>query len=349
MKRKMITIFVAVLFVTTVFPVMTSVNTDKMKPTNTTFVAESISFHDDVPVWRVGDTWKYNVDDIDIEYEDESIIVDMHLEIGELILQVTDDTGNSYKLEFNAKVDGEFTIYIDSLQTEFSGELAKLRPSKIEGDISVRKSDLGIEEINSQVIGVFKVKITENPLTPLLRFLTLRIPADITLNTNFDNPYAILDFPLEIGKIWGLPYTNISIDGEVRSVWLNIINFMNKIAKLFGYGFIPTEFEELLPVIDVSKALGLIGYPDTFFVNEIPPIFNCHSMEEITLPYGTVNAYNINISVIDVVNIYYAPEVGNIVKISANGSVISDLLCMLVGVPINISDINLELLETNST
>ena len=349
MKRKMITIFVAVLFITTVFPVMTSVNIDKMKTSNVTFATESISFHDDVPVWEVGDTWKYKVDDIDIEYEDGDVAVDMHLEIGELILQVTDDTDDSYKLEFNAKVDGEFTSYIDFLQTEFSGELAKLRSSKIEGDVSVRKSDLGIEKIDSQVIGVFKVKITENPLTPLIRFLTLRIPVDIALNTNFDNPYAILDFPLEIDKTWGLPYTNISIDGEVRSVWLNIINFMNRIAKLFGYGFIPAEFEELLPVIDVSKALELIGYPDIFFVNEIPPIFSCHSMEEISLPYGTVNAYNINISVIDVVNIYYAPEVGNIVKISVDGSVISDLLYTLVGVPINISDINLELLETNYT
>lgn len=349
MNKKIIGIFVAMLFITTIFPMMTSINIDKMKTSNVTFVAQSISFHDDVPVWEVGDTWKYKVDDIDIEYEGENLAVDMHLEIGELILQVTDDTGGSYKLEFNAKVDGEFTIYIDFLQIEFSGELAKLRSSKIEGDFSFRKSDLGIEEINSQFIGVFKVKITENPLTPLIRFLTLRIPVEITLNTNFDNPYTILDFPLEIDKTWGLPYTNISIDGEVESVWLNIINFMNRIAKLFGYGFIPAEFEELLPVIDVSKALELLGYPNTFFVGETPPVFNCHSMEEITLPYGTVNAYNVNISVIDVVNIYYAPEVGNIVKISVDGSVISDLLYILIGTSINISDINLELLETNYT
>jgi hypothetical protein len=343
MNKKIIGIFVAVLFITTVFPVMTSASMDKMKINNVTFVAESTSYHDDVPVWEIGDTWKYKVDGIDIEYEGANLAVDMHLEMGELILKVTDDTGGSYKLEFNAIVDGEFTIYIDSLQIEFSGGLAKLRSSKIEGDFNIRKSDLGIEEINFQVISVFKVKITENPFTPLIRFLTLRVPIGITLNINFDNPYTILDFPLEIDKTWGLPCTNISIDGEVESVWLNIINFMNRIAKLFGYGFIPAEFEELLPVINVSKALELLGYQDTFFVNEISPIFNCHSMEEITLPYGTVNAYNVNISVIDVVNIYYAPEVGNIVKISVDGSVLSDF------VPINISDINLELLETNYT
>ena len=158
MNKKIIGTFVALLFITTVFPVMTSADIDKMKVSNVTFVDESISFHNDVPVWEIGDTWKYKVDDIDIEYEDETLAVDMHLEIGDLICQVTDDTGGSYKLDFNAMVDGKFTIDIDSLQIEFSGELAKLKSPKIEGDFSFRKTDLGIEEINYQFISVFKDK-----------------------------------------------------------------------------------------------------------------------------------------------------------------------------------------------
>lgn len=348
MKKTMVLFIVGLFIGTSILPVISSEYIYKIDMNDRSFSNQSKYLQYDTPVWETGDTWKYTLDNIDINlenYQNSGNTIDIHLEIDELILQVIEENDYSYNLDFNAKLDGEILIETTTFEDfEFQIKFAELKPTQLFGDTIIRKSDLGIQELNVKLICIFKIKVTENPITPLIRFLGLRIPLEINLNFDFSEPINIIDFPLEVEKIWGIPSTNISIDGRVESKWLNFINFVNRIFKLFNFGFIPTEFEEFLPVIDISKVFEFMGYPNSFSINEIPGIFFCNETHELILPYGTVNAYFINNFMFkDMVKIYYAPEVANIAKVSVDAQSIFDFFDK----PINISEINVELLETN--
>ena len=349
-KIKVIILLISVLLASFSLPVLSSQSIDNLNKMNDTFSSELLHIQHDVPVWEKGDYWKYAIDDIDINcnnLQNSGDEFDIHLKLDDLTLQVNEVTDTYYDLNFNTMVDGRAIISIDSFEGfEFLIKFAELKPTQIVGNTLVRKSDLSIQEINVKLICVFKIKITENPITPLIRFLFLNIPLEISMNIGLNNPCAIFDFPLEPGKTWGFSSTNISIAGTMSSRWLNMIHFVNRICKLFNFGFIPTEFEGLLPIIDFEDALDVMGRSNFFYFDDIPPILYCSEMTNMTLPFGTTPVYNVNINLyefMEIFNMSYAPEVGNMVKLSVDAQSIFDIMEM----PINMSAINMELVETN--
>ena len=184
-----------------------------------------------------------------------------------------------------------------------------------------------------------KVKIKENPFIPI-PLPTIRIPFDITLDINFDNPYPILDFPLHTYKVWGLPSTNVSVDGEISSIWLRIINFINNVLRIFGIDLIPPEYAKFLPVIDIGDVLEEFRGGSVFELSAVYPVFACFNTEDVMVEAGIFNAYNITIGE-ENVRFYYAPEAGNIIKMSVDGNFIASYL----GFPVVVSDINMSLIE----
>jgi hypothetical protein len=301
--------------------------TDSVHKTGSAF------FEDDVPVWKINDKWVYKIEDISINIEDDGYLVNINLNIGDLTLEVSDVSGDSYKIDFTIEISGDIYVDIEYYQIEISADFPQLNPFEINGDISLRKSDLGIKDINAQISGRFKLKIEKNPFIPI-PLPGIRVPVDIELDINFDNPFTLIDFPLNASKVWGISSNTISVDGNIRSIWLNIINLINTIAGLFGLELIPPKFAELLPTIDISEALDAIGKGSELMIPAVDPAFGCFSMEEITVEVGTYNAYNIIIAQ-EAGNFYYSPEAGNIIKMSIK--------------PGNsyISNIDIELKETN--
>ena len=123
---------------------------------------------------------------------------------------------------------------------------------------------------------------------------------DVNIELTFDQPYILLDFPIDTGAEWGLPAGNITIDGTVESIWLKILYFVNKITSIVGIELIPPGLEQFLPVIDISEVLESYGYPT---VVDIPAVddsfrrapFICSDQKTISVQAGTFDAYEITI------------------------------------------------------
>lgn len=311
------------------------------------FVSSMSNYDDDVPIWDVGNSWTYNIEDININYENGNDVVHIHITFGDITFDVTGDTGDFYTVRFKAKLKGDFEVDMEDMQVKVSGRLAKLLPTKIEGIILYRKSDLAIRDINTHLSGFLKARIEENPFIQI-SLPSVLIPGDLNIDSNFNSPFAILDFPLSTYKLWGISSNSITIDGIINSIWLRFLNIMNKLLMLFDIDLLPPEIADGLPSIDVDEVLKLLGLPSVVNVPPIEIAFVCRDMEELTIEAGTYNAYNITTPIFEEIgNFYYVPEVGKIAKISINGDAISGLISALYGGNIEFSDINIELIETN--
>jgi hypothetical protein len=277
---------------------------------------------DDVPIWNLGDGWEYRTNQIDIELGLEDQPIHINAIINNLFFEITDTSGDSYKVEYSSKIEGDLVVNINfdypglpNSSLIISGSLIL---TKLSGLIEYNKSDLGIKEIDTEISGILKIKIEEQPFLPLPA-ISIPIPFRIILNLKSDNAYKILDFPLENGKVWGLSSAIFSFNGEIRSIWLNLINLINNIFAFFGKDLIPDDIAEILPVIDIMNMINVFGLNELFDryleMEGYPDILSVINTELITVEAGTFNAYNISI-MNGLGYIYYSPEVGNIIKTS---------------------------------
>jgi len=293
----------------------------------------------DVPVWNVGDTWTYKVDEVNFGFVENNQSIYLNLKIDELPLEVVDDAGDSYTVSFSAELIGGYAVDInlEGLPISFSGDLTN---TTIEGNIFFRKSDLGIEKINVNIVGPLMRRFLDKPCTT------------IDLNADFDVPYTIIDFPLNTSKVWDLPATNVTLEGTIDSIWLFFAKIMFFIADrilppdvyLELRGILSEIFENVTfinPIIDVAEVLDLIFGTHTF---QIPGTYwgamSCFNLSSVTVPAGTYLAYNISANAPEgetVGNIYYNSTVGNIVKIVGH---FNNMFTY-------IDDIAMELIETN--
>lgn len=341
MKKEIIAIFIFMLMIGAVFPVVGIINDEKSNLLNR-IKGKDLIFFDDVPIWEMGDQWIFKIEDVNINYEDEYKSLNFNIEMSDLTMKVVSISHDSYRLEYKLKVSGDFEFYHEEYSLKINGDFGKLLASKIEGDITLRKSDFGIEELNYQFFGMIKFKIIENPIISF-PLPTIRVPVRVSLNIDFDVPYTLIDFPLSVDKTWSLPATTITVDGKITSIFLKLLNFINKIAGLFNIDLLPSELAEFLPDVDIGDVLNGYGNGNSFSIPENPNI-GCFSKNDISVGAGTYNAYNITVPGISesIGNLYYASEVGYIIKALIR---LDELLPP--GIPLTISDFDFELLSTN--
>ena len=189
---------------------------------------------------------------------------------------------------------------------------------ELSGNILIEKSTLGIKEVS---VAISKEKFMlqiDQPFIPLPPFLQ-KISAKITMNMirTFDTPLSLLTFPLNTGTTWFFNSSNSTINGKIQSNWLYLLNFFNKIAKLFGHEFIPAKFSELLPIIDINQAITALDSENVFKFPVNDSMMFCTNTENITVPAGSYNAYTITF-LEGQAQCYYAPMAGNVIKISGN-------------------------------
>jgi hypothetical protein len=318
MKKKLIGLLIALFLIVT----STNVIVAKELLHGTNDVGDKQQFDDDVPIWNLGDGWEYKTNQIDIELGLEDEPIHINAIINNLYFEVTDASGDSYKVEYSSKIEGDLEVDIKFDYPELpTGSLkitGNLILTKLIGLIEYKKSDLGIKEIDVELSGILKIKIEEQPFLPLPA-ISIPIPLRIKLNLKSDNAYKILDFPLESGKTWSLSSAIFSVDGEIRSIWLNLINLINNIFGFFGKDLIPENIAEILPVIDIMNMIDVFGLNELFDryleMEEYPDILSVTKTELITVEVGTYNAYNISF-MNGLGYIYYSPDVGNIIKTS---------------------------------
>ena len=82
--------------------------------------------------------------------------------------------------------------------------------------------------------------------------------------------------------------------------------------------------------VHAGGPFGLINIPITFSTHYswMPLAFHCKDKKDITVEAGSFNAWEIESTFFDLFEYYYAPSVGNIIKIDAtmpNGDIKAEL------------------------
>lgn len=306
-------------------------------------IAQSIISPDecDVPTWSEGDYWKYRIDDVSIDLEEEGISMHIHGSMDDLHLEVVDVSSDSYQVEVHpSTINGTGTFFGDLGDGHKVNITGELKDAAIKGKISFRKSDLGIEQVNATIYGIFKGYVKAIYIELPFALPIMRMSATINVTATLDVPMPPIEFPLNDSKVWGLPSTNITIDGTIKSPCLHVVNIAYRLVKLFLPGLIPPDLIELLdphlPVIDIGLLLNQILGNNTFhFPGSENDTFNCTGMSWITVPAEHYYCYNISV-LQGLGRMYYNSTVGNIVKMSGN----------FEDVPF-INDVNMVLTETN--
>jgi len=177
------------LFVATAISVTGTMNDKKNIFRHSSPIVLDMNSDDDMPVWKVGDSWIYDVD-FSINNDD----ISAHLSLGNLHLIVESDTGDSYHISLASAVDGNFDIDIEDPPVSVSGQL---RQTEMDGHTFVRKNTLGIKEVYIHINGKLSINL-------------LRINIDIELRMYFDPSYNPLSFPISVGKEWSINESNVS-------------------------------------------------------------------------------------------------------------------------------------------
>jgi hypothetical protein len=288
----------------------------------------------DVPVWHVGNTWTYKVDNISVNFQENNQTIYMILSINQLPLTVSSDSGGSYTLSFSTKASGHGVIDVNTDQGPLNIEI-DFKDATVEGSVIIEKTELGIQSIDATLHGTFHLTVIEWP-SGKLPFSHLPVPVTMNITMGSSNPIALLSFPMDVGTIWNLSAADLTVNGDIHSVWLNIIHFVNMIMGLFGQDFLPPELEVLLPVVNIKDALNAFGIGNVFSVPEVPGIFTCDDITTVTVPAGTYETYDISIAQ-GIGSVFYAPTAGSVIKISGN---FHDIIPY-------IQDLNMELTSTN--
>jgi hypothetical protein len=248
----------------------------------------SITLNDDVPTWNVGDSWTYTINNFAIHYNVSGQKMFMDGYIDDFNLNVADTSGTNYKVDFTGKLTGAYDIYFSttSLTLDVEGTF-KPTLTRFKGSIFFSKSDLEIEDITGEIMGITMAKISPLPIS-------LPIPFKLSLDGDFTTKLPIFDFPLHGLKIWALPEIDIIMKAQFGGIF------------------------------------GLINIPVTFQTHYswTPLAFWCWSMESITVEAGTFDAWRISSIIGDYFEYYYAPSIGNVVKVEVslpNGDVLGEL------------------------
>ena len=294
---------------------------------------EDTSFTEvNAPVWSEGMKWTYKISDIDFTLDEvEGRYVDIHIKTGHLELIVDDVTEDTYITRFSLpdsdiRIEINFWIEEDEEPIVISGNVTD---AELSGCIYWDKENLSLKEVKLDFTG--KLDLSSLPLNlsgkpKIVKSLLKMIPFkfNVDLQIDFNRSYQLISFPLVKGKSWGLPPAKITIDGTVSSVWFRVIDILNKLAKIFGKEILPPELAELLPVINIQDVLEMYNRSNVFDLPKVADpiyedihLFLCKSRKNVTVDAGTFDSNEITM-VRGIGQIFYSPDVSNVVKIQGN-------------------------------
>lgn len=277
-----------------------------------TFQKMETSFCNSVPIWEVGDMWKYRINEIVYINEDLTNPVIIQFRDSILTLNVVSVSDDYYHLEYNTRQYGNFEFTFSNFNIKFFGRYNIFRPLKIDGTLLINKNDLSISGFSIDLSGKFKINFADKLL------LTLPIRLDFSIELEADPGLKIINFPLVVENIYGLPSFNITVNGDIASPWFRILKIVNNIAKLFGTPILPEDFAQFLPNIDFGEILKMYSGDNIYYIDNSTwhdvPLFAVAGFEDIVTEAGTFQAYEI-ILPFTMGSIFYAPEAGSMVKL----------------------------------
>ena len=253
MNKKMITIFICSLLLSTVIIATAGINNNRIFKKIDNF---PLFIGDDVPTWDIDYSWTYTGE---MSINEKNL--DLNILLNEAYFGIVNNTGDTYTVVFGGDIDG--MMYLKS-------PIITLKIRTGTGTFFMDKSNLGFKRLELFFTG-----------TDLIPF---SMPATAKIILEFDPVSDFIDFPLEVGKTWVIPETEVTFDVEIV-----ILGIFKKIYNL------DNTAEE--------KSAECIG------------------KEMISTALGTYQAYNISY---DGVSVHYCPTVGNIIKIMPVGDKLID-------------------------
>lgn len=300
------------------------------------------------PVWEVGDTWTYKISMIDSRVNEGDFGMKFQTEDYEVTFEVIGNYTDYYEVNIQSNTPSEFYVYGDFGDgiINISGNFDRITNH----NIKINKADLGITEpFLSIIYDNMEITKVEQPYLnwfPYQLIPTSFFNGKMYLNVSLNNTFAMLSFPLFVGKIYNLLANSYTVTGLIKSDFLGLISKINEIIRSLGGPWRPGPkklsdlIHELLPpdnpVLRIEKLLEIANASNTFETNTTVGAFICTGIENITIPPGTYPAYNITI-LGGVANAYYSPDLGNIIKIIGN---LNQILPF-------IEEIDIELIDTN--
>jgi len=252
-------------------------------------LSQTTSFDDNVPEWEVGDSWTYTVDSLIINYNDSGQKLFIDGRIDDFTWTVTDTSDSLY---YTIDFTGKLTANYDLIFSSGSGTIHLTGTFK---NTFVRlKGTILFTKDNLQIHKVnAEIKgLTAGIIAPLK--FPLPIPFKLILNSGLSVDFPLFEFPLSSIKFWSLPELDLTMHAWAGGIF------------------------------------GIIGFPITFQIHYswTPLAFFCQDKRDVTVTAGTFSAYKISTIIGEFFEYYYAPEVGNIIKIDAtlpNGAVSAEL------------------------
>jgi len=243
-----------------------------------------------IELWEVGDSWTYNIDDIDMSITG-IINLSAKASVENLNFIVSEITDDYYIFDFEGDISAKVNLLL--FYKLFRPGVYITRDGKISGIIKLNKKTFEMDNIT------FRLNGKMIPVIGLLP-LSIPIPFDITLINEFDNGYKLLDFPINVGNKWDFQTTFIRMNTKFESTGLNILKFIDRISQIIN-----------IPVFPENWNIRIPGRPN---------MFNCVSEESISIDLGTFSSYKISYGIFgeELLSYHYSPDVGGIVKISAD-------------------------------
>ena len=189
MKTKLIGLLVCMLLIATTLVSATSLKKENM---NTT------SYIVDVPTWETGDSWIYNTHIYTAASPNvtDELVIDGR---GELLLEVSDDTGEYYTLQ------GTMKSLVGTIEAPGAIGFHLTRFNSYESTIKIQKSNLSVIDHDSTLKAI--VLLTLGPIP-----LPIPLQMQYRLITTFGPMWNLLPFPLTDGQTG--EYDNITLQQE---------------------------------------------------------------------------------------------------------------------------------------
>ena len=282
MKIKILGIIVCILLLTSVITAVGQTTIEKKQNKGSNIL------DDDVPIWNVGDSWTYTIDDFTFDYEGGGQKIFFDGSIDDFTWTVADTGGSTYKVDFTGKLNCNYEIYLSSSSgTIYVTGNIKNTLTRMDGTLVFTKSNLQLQDMSAEIKGITAAKIYPIPIP-------LPIPFKATVEGDLSTEFPLFDFPLSSNKFWTLPDMDIIMS------------------------------------IHAGGIFGIINIPITFSTHYswMPLAFHCKNKQDVSVEAGTFNAWEIESTFFDLFRYYYAPEVGNIIKIDAtmpNGDIHGEL------------------------
>ncbi len=233
---------------------------------------------DDVPIWNVGNSWTFSISEFSVDYTYGDLSIVMNGKIDDFKWTVSDTSGSNYIVDVEGKVTATFAGAFPLGENVIN----------VEGDIKPNLNKITGKIIFTKThleIVDFNAEIKGIANVKILPLsFKLPLPIKIIANADLSTVFPLFNFPLHLLKFWNMPEMDIDLHTAFGGI------------------------------------LGLIQIPISFYTHYswTPLAFSILVQESITVPAGTYDAWRIQSIIGDFFEYYYAPAVGNLIKIDVN-------------------------------